>query len=311
MRSKCMVKLSLGVCYYSPAMDKDDEDESSTPAEDAFYRADYDEDTIDYYFDADTLQEEESFEPELATNWDILDVDIEQAPEPVFEEEESRDGGSESGEVWDDDDQKPVEQYAEPWPLGLIGAAVIALLLLAAGGYGIIQQRTTMEEEIRQLRAAMSTAASKEEVAAGRQAHRALEVRNESLQERVDALQLENQTLRDAASKQRAQPPETAPLSSPVVAQPPPKPAPATPQGSTTPGWFVNFASYTKRSTAESWATKLSPADGKVAVLSGTKGATHYYRVRIIDLPNREIAEKIALKLEQTHNLSRLWIGKQ
>jgi len=63
--------------------------------------------------------------------------------------------------------------------------------------------------------------------------------------------------------------------------------------------------------TANKWASRLQVDEGRLVVVSGNKGNTRYYRVRIIDLPNRAIAEKIAHELEQTHKLSGLWIGKQ
>ena len=42
----------------------------------------------------------------------------------------------------------------------------------------------------------------------------------------------------------------------------------------------------------------------------GKDGKT-FYRVRVIDLPNRDSAEKIARQLEIQYGLSKLWIGKQ
>ena len=50
---------------------------------------------------------------------------------------------------------------------------------------------------------------------------------------------------------------------------------------------------------------------GRVAVVPGEIKGTLYYRVRVLDLPNKEIAGKIALQLEQTHHLSPRWVGKQ
>jgi len=52
-------------------MNKDDEDEYPTSSEDAFYEADYDEDTIDYDLDAEEFLEDEEFEPEPTARRDI------------------------------------------------------------------------------------------------------------------------------------------------------------------------------------------------------------------------------------------------
>jgi len=316
-------------------MNSDDKDDHPESTEDAFYKADYDEDTIDYDLDADKLLDDETFEPELSTQWGDeelpnaasfrdepgLENELEYRQDLEFESE------PESVEVWYDDDS-PDENYVEPWPLGPIAVAIIALLLLAAGGYGVIQQRTAMQEEIRQLQAVLSTTSSNSEIATSRQALRALQLENEALQAQVDNLQLENQGLKESlvSLTPEAESVETAPVTTEVesiVARPaveprsPAKKELAPTQTSVTrpepasPTWFVNFGSYTREAVADSWASRIKSAEGKVIVVSGDKGSTHYFRVRVINLPSREIAEKIARQLEQTHNLPRLWIGKQ
>ncbi len=259
--------------------------------------------------------------PELSTQWGDEDFS---SDEP-FQDEAGLD--VESEETWHDDNNQE-ESYVEPWPLGLIAVAIIALLLLAAGGYGVIQQRSAMQEEIRQLQAALATTSSNTEVAASRQARRALQLKNGALQLQVDSLQLENRGLTESLANLKTETEsETAARTEVVVesvaSRPDPEPgspvekkvAPiktsmveSTP---TSPTWFVNFGSYTREAVADSWASRIESAQGKVAVVSGNKGGTHYFRVRIINLPSREIAEKIARQLEQTHRLPRLWIGKQ
>ena len=320
-------------------MNSDDKDEH--PSEDAFYQADYDEDTIDYDLVSDKFLEEEVFEPELATNWGDLQLEptAVETTEQGFEQEQEQEidpgldyqlEADEADEQWDDDEgdtENYDENYSEPLPLALFAAAAIALLLLAAGGYGVIQQRTAMQEEIRQLQATLSTTSSNTEVAGSRQAQRNLELRNQDLLIQLEYLRTENQRLRDnlsgrepapepkaAESPKTNSPPAAKPVSAPTPA-PAPKAAPAKsnvakPVASTS-GWFVNFGSYTQRAMAQSWASKLNTEKGKVVVMPSEKGTTSYFRVRIINLPNREIAEKIAHQLEQTHNLPPLWIGKQ
>ncbi|MBE9538626.1 MAG: SPOR domain-containing protein [Proteobacteria bacterium] len=316
-------------------MNSDDKEDHLESDEDAFYEADYDDDTIDYELDSDKLLDDESFEPELMPAWGDEKPDDDSAWEkPAFDaqqeytEDSGLDTDQQSEEIWDEDDF-PEEDYEPPLPLGLIAVAVIALLLLAAGGYGVIQQRTAMQEEIRSLQAALSTTSSNTEVTTSRQAQRALVTQNEKLQSEVERLQLEIQGLNENLTELKPQVPDSEPsIPTKVVTAPPPpkpvaaakvlsapqpdaiKPASAEPSSSASV-WFVNFGSYTQEPVANSWAAKLKSDEGKVVVVSGDKGGTHYFRVRIIDLPNREIAEKIARQLEQAHNLPRLWIGKQ
>ncbi len=319
-------------------MNSDDKDEHTSPSEDALYQADYDEDTIDYELDSDKFLEDETFEPESSTNWQALDPKTNSAetPDLAFEQEQELDPGLEyepdtdPERLWDDsedDTEDYDENYSERLPIGLLVAALVALLLLAAGGYGVIQQRTAMQEEIRQLQATLSTTSSNTEIADSRQAQRSLEIRNQDLVIQLEYLQAENQRLRDNLSDRESPPKPQATESSKANPSPAakaasaPKPAPAAKVAAakssvagpvaTPSGWFVNFGSYTQKAMAQSWASKLSTDKGKVAVVPGKKGSTSYFRVRIIDLPSREIAEKIARQLEQTHNLPPLWIGKQ
>ena len=48
--------------------------------------------------------------------------------------------------------------------MALLIVAVVAVILLVAGGYGVMQERAESNDEIRQLRAALATAASSEDI---------------------------------------------------------------------------------------------------------------------------------------------------
>ena len=321
-------------------MDIEDKDDKEAPAEDSFFADDYDEEPIDYDLNADKFLEEDIFEPDLTKNWDKTDLeeelpfddelefededDFDHAPEPAPEDDPRYE--FEHEEEWQDDDLDSQDDgYSQPWPWGLIAAGIIALLLLAAGGYGVLEQRLETQKEVRLLRAKLATTTSNTEVAESRQAQRNLQIHNEELQTQVEALQAEVAALREALRQKASEPPmqptETvdpipAPAPTPktvkpaVVQEPTTKAAPPEPP-IVADTWFVNFGSYKSRATADSWASRLSVSSGRVAVVSGEKKGALYYRVRVLDLPSKEIAGKIARQLEQTHHLSPRWVGKQ
>ena len=241
-------------------------------------------------------------------------------------------------EEWDEDDLYEDEEAdsLQRLPLGLIVVAIVALLLLAAGGYGVMQQRSAKQAEIRELQAALAIAANPTEVTASRDALRDAEARNVELVAAVETLTLQNRQLTDtvaglesqlevqqlAAAGETDTPPAAQPAEPAVkpVAAVTPKPiapAPAAPQPATPPTggvgdnpWFVNFGSYSQRSAADSWAAKLQPQVGKVVVNSADKDGRTFYRVRVVELPDRQAAEKVARALESEYGLSKLWVGK-
>jgi cell division septation protein DedD len=255
---------------------------------------------------------------------DTSDDDEEEWPE-------DEDNSAQDDNEWIPEEEYPGQDGSDPrnWPLGLIIVAIVALLLLAAGGYGVVQQRTATQEEIRELRASLATAASPVEVSASREAVRDMEARNTELATAVDALTLENRRLADtvaglesqleaqqaaAAKKAAQQASQVAPAKKPAAAKPAtPQPATSEPAATVSGGaaWFVNFGSYSQRPIAESWAGKLKPKTGNVVVTNGVKGGQTYYRVRVIALPSRDSAEKVARQLESEYGLSKLWVGQQ
>ena len=229
---------------------------------------------------------------------------------------------------WDDFDEEefePEEPRELNISLGMIVVAIFALVLLGAGGYGVIEQRAQMQEEIRQLQSRLATSAPPREVAASRQEAAEAALANEQLQQQVDQLTRENRNLQAIVSgleKQltaqqeaisRAVPPAPKPTPTPAP-KPTAKPAAPGPQSSSAPpadgSWFVNFSSYSQRSTAQSWVSKLQPSQGRVIVSSGQANGKTIYRVRVVDLPDKASAEAIARSLEKEFSLPKLWVGK-
>ena len=228
-------------------------------------------------------------------------------------------------EQWLEDDMEEDENEGPEWPLGLIAIAIVALLLLGAGGYGVMQQRAEAAEEIRELRAALATAVPPKEASDDREALREIEARNKALQSSITSLQLENSQLKDTVAGLEAQlevqreaaaalakpTPKPTPKPKPK-AQPKPAPKPAAPAAASGSGsWFVNFSSYSQRSTAEEWRQKLSPSRGQVAITQFETGGKTLYRLRVVGLASRESAQAVAAELARDWGIEKPWVGKQ
>ncbi len=285
--------------FFSGFEEEDDYEESDR---DTDYASSYHEESLeDDEFD-ESPQDGDDFTPQAEIEWDSPEPDdsreepdLEPGPKADTEPEQtsihytlsSEEDEEQEEDEWDDEEDAVDFQQ---WPLGLIVVAIVALLLLAAGGYGVIQQRSATQEEIRQLQAALATAARPADVTASRNAMREVQERNTELLTSVDALTLENRRLADTVAglesqleAQQAAVAKQAATPKPVAAPAPIKPAtpqsatprPATPKPSApiaVDAWFVNFSSYDQRTTAEGWASRLKPGAGKVVVTTGNKG---------------------------------------
>jgi cell division septation protein DedD len=75
-------------------------------------------------------------------------------------------------------------------------------------------------------------------------------------------------------------------------------------------GWFVNFSSYSQRDTAESWSGRLKPGQGQVVVEAAQSNGKRIYRVRVVNLPDKETAQALAVQLQQKFNTGKLWVGR-
>jgi cell division septation protein DedD len=301
----------------------DDSESTQVSFKQADYGSDYDEDSIDYDVDPENLMDDDKEEdgdsqldPESPALWQAAELKPELEREVLSDLEPAPDIQNEDPEDWIEDDD-----VDGPWPLGLMVVAAIALLLLAAGGYGVMQQRASMQEEIRFLQAAAATSASPEDVASSRESQRVLTQRNTELSATIDALQAEISSLQDTTaglesqlSKLNSEAAKTVPpikakqaTAKQTIAKPVPTEKPKASNGN----WFVNFGSYQKKDTADSWAIRLKPKMGEVVVVSGLKSGEIFYRVRVVSLESKSQAETIARVLEREHDLPRLWIGEQ
>jgi len=212
-----------------------------------------------------------------------------------------------------------------PW--GMIAVVAVALLLLAGGGFGVVQQRSSLEAEIRDLQSQLATAVTPEDAAAERERQRRIELENESLAAEILALEAENRTLADQLSELEAQLEEqvaaqesaaqeeqaAAEAAAPETQSNPPGPAAAADTSETTASagtWFVNFSSYAQEEAARSWAERLEVGSGRVVVQAARASGRTVYRVRVIDLPTQDAAERVATALERQYQRPRLWVGR-
>lgn len=298
------------------------------------YSTGYEEDTIDYDVDPESLEDDDdeqydtadSSPPAPAWHAEELKPELQReiTPEPTVQQDDAEPELDEPEADWQEESYYEEEEPEDgPWPMGLIIVAAFALLLLGAGGYGVMQQRAEMQEEIRALQAELANSASPEEILDSRETQRILDARNTELQSTVEALQLELRSLMDVnyglqtqlkeAQKSAQQKPPPAPK---AATKPKAEPAPVkntAPAASAADSgaWFVNFSSYSKRETADTWANKLDPGAGNVTVTTGTRNGSTFYRVRVAGLASKAQAEGIARKLEQQYGLSKLWVGEQ
>ncbi|MEH6589378.1 MAG: SPOR domain-containing protein [Halioglobus sp.] len=298
------------------------------------YSDEYEDDTIDYDIDPDAdpepdyfLDEEEPLDPppqpeSTDSPWEPAKL----KPELELENHEIAESMPDAEEEWAEDsnyfDDPDVADGPASWPLGPMIVAAIALVLLAAGGWGVMQQRTALQDEIRGLQAAVATSVNPEEVSASREAQQVLTARNSDLENAIASLQLEIRSLQDTNSGLEGQLKTLeAAAKAQAAAKPVPKPAakpkqpPVAPKSTgVTSGsgdWFVNFGSYGQEVAAKQWADKLNPASGRVIVAPATRDGSTFYRVRVVDLASKGQAQDVAQTLEQSHNLTKLWVGQQ
>ena len=295
--------------------DKDDRDWDDDPDDEDDYQDD--DEPLDSAEEDDSDDDSDQWDP-AAEEDDLFDEETDDTDEDYDEEEDEPEDDSSAwnGDYGDDVVEEPLDEpQSIPWVLVAIG--VLALVLLGAGGYGVMQQRADRDAEIRELRAQLATSVNPEEIASTRELQRELEQQNEALQMELDSLQLENRRLTDTVngleSQLKGQQEAAAELRrSAEQAQQAAEAARSAPVASTSKGtWFVNFGSYGDRELAEQWASRLRDGNSKVIVAPAASNGRSLYRVRVIGLGSKTEAEGVARRLEQAHDLSKLWVGKE
>lgn len=322
--------------------DEPERDTAYPPA----YREEDDEDDDEYYDDQPLTRDSGGLRDSAGEQ--EPDDDIDDDYEDDFEERPERAGRSQAPGIhaadsrqwldepdYGDDGDDPEPGYSQRLPVALLVVAVVAVILLLAGGYGVMQDRAASKQEILRLNAELATAASGEQLDEARAEAEALRAQNNDLEDQIYDLQIENRKLADLVAGLEAQveavnpvptgddsaapAPAPAATTAPAPATaPPPAPAPVAqekpPQPASTGAtgdWFVNFGSYGHRSAAQAWQSRLQPAAGEVITAAGEREGRTFYRVRVVNLPDKATADKVARALEAEYGLPRLWVGQE
>ena len=265
---------------------------------------------------------ESEYDPsQLASSTDTGNTDID---EPLESDSNDED------EDWYEEEYLEQGQTDTGWPLRLVIVAAIALVILGIGAYGVLQERADAQQELRALRATLATSVSPDDIRDNREALRELQRSNAELAKLAEGLAQENRMLQSAIAELETSLAAAPQIQATTSAKPeaiaaagasnttsaarqspakqtPPKPAPI---ASSKGDWFVNFGSYTSKSTAETWAARLKPVTGTTVVVAGVKDGKTYYRVRVIGLADRDEGNKVARGLEKALEVSRLWVGQ-
>lgn len=205
---------------------------------------------------------------------------------------------------------------ARRWPIAMLIIAAVAVLLLAVGGYGVISERSALEGEIRQLQAELATTISPDEARASRDAQEAAVRANAALEEELRILRAENAELQQAVRDMEARVASRIEEAEKAVAEAQQAAAAAERRSSAntstaSPGdWFVNFGSYAQVSDAKRWAARLGVDSGRVVVQDARSNGETIHRVRVVSLPDKATADRVARQLESEHKLPKLWVGK-
>lgn len=220
---------------------------------------------------------------------------------------------------------EPVPAAREPptmrlWSASLAVIAVVVIGLLALGGYALIRESKALQAELQYLQAQLEAAVPPADVLAERELRRTLMERSESLENELADMQLQytrqEADLTEALAVLRA---ENAVLEKAL--QTARQPQPSVPVNTETQtlaarnrggagDWFVNFGSYGQRAIAQRWIERLDVAGGTVVLQEAAADGEPVYRVRIIGLETKSLADKLARALESEYQLPALWIGR-
>lgn len=76
--------------------------------------------------------------------------------------------------------------------------------------------------------------------------------------------------------------------------------------------WFINFGTFQRVDVARTWSLRLREK-GHSTVIHDIKNAErgNLYRVRVTNLPSRDVANVLASQLQEDYNLEPLWVEQE
>jgi hypothetical protein len=74
--------------------------------------------------------------------------------------------------------------------------------------------------------------------------------------------------------------------------------------------WFVNLGTFSSHLRAQTWRDGLQPGQGQLVLSEIERGGRSLYRVRLVGLPDRATASRLAREFETAHGLQGLWVGR-
>lgn len=208
----------------------------------------------------------------------------------------------------------------------VIAVCVLTLFGTTALGYLALRQSEDDQQQLSALQDALDRAYSTDELARLQTLVASIESNNTNLQEAIDVLRLYNESLIDRLTELEEYssgvglgyvvPSGPEPLVSDARSRlrPSPPKQESIPDGKAAEqladGWFVQIGSYAGRGMADKWLRRVAPSRGSAVILLDENTDRRLYRVRVVGLPSREEAYRVAAELQNSLDLEPLWIGR-
>ena len=75
--------------------------------------------------------------------------------------------------------------------------------------------------------------------------------------------------------------------------------------------WFINLGTFNNHSDAQNFADSLAPTSHSLELQAAEISGRRLYRVRLVNLPSKEVADSLARDYELSFGGQRLWVGRE